>query len=354
MADTDYYADLGVAHDASPEDIRRAFRKLAAQYHPDRHPGDKAAEAKFKKMAEAYRVLDDPKARAAYDQGGQTQVEADTGFRGFNTTEDIFSRYGDIFGDLFGDRIRRGAAAEPGEDYEVELSISFEEAARGGKKSFVTNAPGACDACHGIGSADGRPHPCPTCQGNGQVSQRARKTGGFFSVTTPCPLCHGTGVDPAAACPRCRGARIETHPRTIEISIPQAVGEGTVLRLRQMGAPGRGGGPPGDLLIHIRIQPGGPFEREGLHLKRGVTVDLLTAVLGGKAEVPLVEGKAEMTIPPGTQPGQQFRLKGQGLSDGREHGDLIVTVQVRIPRQLSEEERRIFETLRAAGTPSTG
>jgi molecular chaperone DnaJ len=349
MADPDYYAQLGVARDAGAEDIRRAFRKMAAQYHPDRHPGDKAAEAKFKKIAEAYNVLDDPKARASYDHGGQPQVEADTGFRGFNSTEDIFSRYGDIFGDLFGDRVRREAAAEQGENYEVELSIPFEEAARGGKKTFTTNVPGACDACHGIGSSDGHPHPCPTCHGNGRVSQRAKKAGGFFSVTTPCPDCRGSGVDPAAACPRCRGARIETRPRTIEVSIPPAVADGAVLRLRQMGAPGQAGGSPGDLLIHIRIEPGGPFERDGLHLKREVTVDVLTAVLGGKAEVPLLEGKAEMTIPPGTQPGQHFRLKGQGLADGNHQGDLIVTVQVRIPGQLTEEEHRLFEQLRAAG-----
>jgi molecular chaperone DnaJ len=348
MAEPDYYAELGVARDAAPDDIRRAFRKLAAQYHPDRHPGDKAAEAKFKKIAEAYRVLDDPKARAAYDHGGQSEVETDTGFRGFNTTEDIFSRYGDIFGDLFGDRVRREAAAEQGEDYEVELPIPFEEAARGGKKTFTTNAPGACEPCRGTGSSDGRPHPCPACRGTGHVSQRARKSGGFFSVTTACPACQGSGVDPAAACPRCGGSRVETRPRSIEVSIPQAVTDGTVLRLRKMGAPGRQGGPPGDLLIHIRIQPGGPFVREGLNLKREVTVDLLTAVLGGKAEVPLVEGTAEMTIPPGTQPGQSFRLAGQGLFDGVRRGDLIVAVQVKIPRQLSDEERQLFEKLRSS------
>jgi molecular chaperone DnaJ len=350
MAEPDYYAELGVAQDAAAEDVRRAFRKLAAQYHPDRHPNDKAAEAKFKKIAEAYRVLDDPKARAAYDQGGPAQVEADTGFRGFNTTEDIFSRYGDIFGDLFGHQVRRAAAQEPGEDYEVELSIPFGEAAKGGKKTFTTNAPGVCDACHGSGSSDGRPHPCPTCQGAGHVSQRARQAGGFFSVSTPCPGCRGSGVDPASACPRCKGARIDTRPRSIEVTIPPAVAEGTVLRLRQMGAPGKQGGPPGDLRIHIRIQPGGPFEREGLHLKRDVTVDLLTAVLGGNAEIPLLEGKAEMKIPPGTQSGQHFRLAGQGLSDGVRQGDLIVTIQVDIPRHLSDEERRLFEQLRAAGT----
>ncbi len=348
MADRDYYEDLGVAKDAAPDDIRRAFRKLAAQYHPDRHPGDKAAEAKFKKIAEAYNVLDDPKARAAYDHGGQAQVEADTGFHGFNTTEDIFSRYGDIFGDLFGDRVRREAAPEPGQDYEVELTLPFEEAARGGKKSFSTNAPGSCEACKGSGSSDGKPHPCPTCHGSGHVSRRARQAGGFFSMSSACPGCGGSGMDPAAACPRCKGSRIETRTRTIEVTIPQAVSEGTVLRLRQMGAPGRRGGPSGDLRIHLRIQPGGPFTREGLLLKRELPVDLLTAVLGGKVEVPLLEGTAEMTIPPGTQPGQPFRLAGQGLFDGKSRGDLIVTVQVSIPRKLSDEERRLYEQLRAA------
>jgi molecular chaperone DnaJ len=352
MADPDYYAVLGVTQDAAAEDIRRAFRKLAAQYHPDRHPGDKAAAARFKNIADAYSVLDDPKARAAYDRGGQSAVEADTGFRGFNSTEDIFSRYGDIFGDLFGDRVRQETAKVQGEDYQVELPISFEEAARGGKKSFTMNAPGTCDACHGTGSSDGKPHPCPTCQGKGHVSQRARKSGGFFSVTTACPDCSGNGVDPAATCPRCGGSRVETRPRSIEVSLPPAVADGAILRLRQMGAPGQRGGPPGNLLIRIRILPGAPFEREGLNLRHEATVDLLTAVLGGKAEVPLVEGKAEMSIPPGSQPGQHFRLAGQGLSDGVRRGDLIVTVQVKIPTHLSDEERRLFEKLRLSGTRS--
>ena len=348
MTDTEYYADLGVARDASSDDIRRAFRKLAAQYHPDRHPGDKAAEAKFKRIAEAYNVLDDPKAKAAYDHGGQSEVEAEPGFRGFNTTEDIFSRYGDIFGDLFGDRVRREAAEEPGEDYEAELPIPFELAARGGKQSFTTNSPSPCDTCRGTGTSDGRPHPCPTCHGNRHVSQRARKTGGFFSVSTACTACKATGVDPASACPRCGGGGTQVGPRTIEVTIPPAVTDGTVLRLRKMGAPGRRGGLPGDLRIRIRVQPGGPFERDGLNLKRELMVDLPTAVLGGKVDVPLLEGKAEMMIPPGTQPGQHFRLAGQGLSDGVRKGDLIITAQVRIPQKLSDEERRLFEKLRSA------
>jgi molecular chaperone DnaJ len=349
MAERDYYAELGVARDATSEEIGHAFRKLAARYHPDRNPSDKAAEEKFKGIAGAYNVLNDPKARATYDRGGQAQVEAETGFRGFDTTEDIFSHFGDIFGDLFGDRVRRESAQERGEDLEAEITLTFEEAARGGKKTFTMTAPTACEACRGTGSSDGRLHPCPTCRGQGHVSQRARQSGGFFSVTTACPPCRGSGIDPSSICPRCGGRRFETRPRTLEVSIPSAVSDGTILKLRQMGAPGLRGGTAGDLRIHVRVRSDGPFQREGLNLKREVTVDVATAVLGGKVAVPLLEGKAEMTVPPGTQPGQQFRLGGQGLSDGGGlRGDLIVTIRVRIPHQVSDEERGLFEQLRSA------
>ena len=350
MAEHDYYADLGVAREATSEEIGRAFRKLAAKYHPDRNPGDKAAEEKFKEIAGAYNVLNDPKARATYDRGGQAEVEAETGFRGFDTTEDIFSHFGDIFGDLFGDRVRRESVQERGEDLETEITLTFVEAARGGKKTFTMAAPTACEACRGTGSSDGRPHPCPTCRGHGYVSQRASQSGGFFSVTKACTPCRGSGIDPSSMCPRCGGRRFETRPRTFEVSIPPAVSDGTILKLRQMGAPGMRGGPPGDLRIHIRVRSDGPFQREGLNLKCEMAVDVTTAVLGGKVAVPLLEGKAEMTVPPGTQPDQQFRLGGQGLLDGGGlRGDLIVTIRVRIPRQVSDEERRLFEQLRSAG-----
>lgn len=348
MAERDYYAELGVSRDATSEEIGRAFRKLAAKEHPDRNPGDAGAEARFKKVAEAYNVLKDPKSRASYDQGGQAKVEAETGFHGFDTTEDIFSHFGDVFGDLFGDRVRREFVQERGEDYDAELAIPFEEAARGGKKTFTTNAPGSCDACRGTGSSDGRPHPCPTCHGNGHVSQRARRTGGFFSVTTACPGCRGSGVDPASVCPRCSGRGIETRARTIEVTIPPAVGDGTILRLKEMGAPGKRGGTSGDLRIHVRVRPDGRFARDGLDLRCEVIVDVLTAILGGKVDVPLLEGTADMAVPQGTQPGQSFRLGGKGLSDGNgRRGDLIVSVQVSIPRRISEEERRLLEQMRS-------
>lgn len=354
MGERDYYAELGVARDATSEEIGRAFRRLAARDHPDRNPGDKEAEARFKRVAEAYNVLNDPKARDSYDRGGQAKVEAETGFHGFDNTEDIFSHFGDVFGDLFGDRVRRQSAGERGEDYDVELTIPLEEAARGGKKSFTLNAPGACEACHGTGSSDGRPDPCPTCLGKGHVSQRARRAGGFFSLTTACPACRGSGVNPASGCPRCGGRGIETRARTIEVTVPPGVTDGTILRLKEMGAPGTRGGTSGDLRVHIRVRSEGPFEREGLDLRRDVAVDVLTAVLGGKVTIPLPEGTAEMTVPPGTQPGQQFRLGGQGLSNGGgRRGDLIVRVQVTIPRRIPDEERRLYEQIRSAGARRT-
>lgn len=342
MAERDYYAELGVARDATSEEIGRAFRRRAARDHPDRNPGDASAEARFKKAADAYNVLHDPKARASYDRGGQAKVEAETGFRGFDTSEEVFRHFGDVFGDLFGDRVRRDSGPQRGEDYDVELAITAGEAARGGKRSFTIDAPGACEACRGAGSADGRPHPCPACRGRGYASRRAN--GGFFSVTTACPPCRGSGVDPGSSCPRCGGRRTESRSRSIEVSVPPAVDDGTILRLKGMGAPGAMGGAPGDLRVRLRVGSAGP---EGPDRTRTVTVDLLTAVLGGRVSVPLPGGAAEMTVPPGTQPGQVFRLGGQGLpeEDGR-RSDLLVRVQVKIPQGLSEEERRLYERIR--------
>lgn len=262
MAARDYYADLGVSRDASPEEIGRAFRKRAARDHPDRNPGDAAAEARFKNVAEAYNVLHDAKSRASYDQGGHVRVED------FETPDEIFRH----FEDLFGGRVRR---SRRGEDHDVELTISPEEALRGGRRSFLATA----------------------------------------SWTEP-------------------------RPRTVEVSIPPGVNDGTILRLKGMGAPGTRGGAAGDLRIHIRIRADGPLERE-------VTVDVLTAILGGTVRVPLPEGTAEVTVPPGTQPGQKLRLRGQGLADGAgRRGDVLVSVHVRIPNAMSAEERRLFEELR--------
>ena len=351
MAERDYYEELGVSRNASSEEIGRAFRRLAAKHHPDRNPGDPQAEARFKRIAEAYNVLSDPKSRAAYDRGGAPQVEADTGFHGFDTTEDIFSRFGDIFGDLFGDRLRRRAAPARGEDYEVELPLPPQEAASGTRKTITVDLPTACETCGGTGARPGAPRECSACRGSGFVSRRAREAGGFFSVSTPCPQCGGSGIDPGATCPRCGGRGVEPRSRTIEVTIPPGTGDGTVLRLRGAGGAGMRGAASGDLRVRVRVPRAAP--RESLDVRREATVDLPTATLGGKVDVPLPAGTVEMTIPGGTQPGQQFRLAGQGQSDGAgRRGDAIVTIRVRIPTRLSDEERRILEEMRSRPSPS--
>ncbi len=346
MAERDHYAELGVSRDASSDEIGRAFRRLAAKYHPDRNPGDKQAEEHFKRIAEAYNVLSDPKSRAAYDRGGSQQVEADTGFHGFDSTEDVFTHFGDIFGDLFGERMRRSAAPERGADFEVEVPWTAEEAARGGQKPISIELPGACETCGGTGARSGRSPECSSCHGTGYVSRRAREAGGFFSVSTPCPRCAGSGIDPEAACPTCRGQGVVTRLRELEVTIPPGTEDGTVLRLRGVGGPGRRGAPAGDLRVRVRVPRAAG--REDLDVRREVEIDLPTAALGGMVDVPLPAGTVEMTVPPGTQPGQQFRLSGQGRADGSgKRGDAIVTARVRIPTQVSDEERRLLEELRA-------
>jgi molecular chaperone DnaJ len=349
MPDQGYYKTLQVPRDAPQEDIRRAFRKLAAKYHPDRNPGDKAAEKKFKELAEAFSVLDDPKSRKTYDHGGVEQVRSDPGFRGFDSTEEVFTRFGDIFGDLFGERVHRQDAAAAGEDLHAEIRVPFDMAASGGKTTIRLDGGSACAACGGTGAEGGRVVACPKCRGRGVVSNRANQAHGFFSVSTPCPDCRGTGTRATSPCRACGGRGVDPKPRVIDVTIPQAIDDGTTLRLRGVGEPGHRGGPPGDLLIRVRVDPHPVFERDGLDLKTRAKVDVSTAALGGKVTVPLLKGQADMKVPPGTQPGQILRLAGQGLVNGKgSKGDLLVNVEVEVPRNLSERRRKLLEDFRAA------
>lgn len=354
MAARDYYSDLGVSRSATPDEIKQAFRKLALKHHPDRNLGDKSAEERFKRIGEAYNVLSDSKARAAYDRGGEEQVRVDTGFHGFQSSQEVFGRFGDLFGDLFGDRVwRETPTPERGADLQIELPLSLEEAAEGGRKTLTLEVPGKCTDCGGTGAEGGAVRTCSACRGSGYVNRRARELGSFISVSTPCPTCGGTGREAAARCRRCSGDGTIPQPRTLEVSIPPGIESGTSLRLAGMGASGGQGAPPGDLLARVHVTPHPRFEREGLSLKTRVTVDLPTALLGGKTDVPLLRGVAEFTVPAGTQPGQVFRLGGQGLRDatGR-RGDLLVTVHVELPRHLTEEQKRIFREFQAAPRPA--
>lgn len=346
MPERDPYEVLGVSRSASQEEISRAFRKLAAKYHPDRNPGDPAAEEKFRRISEAYAVLSDPKAREAYDRGGMDGVRSDVGFRGFDSVEDIFGHFGDIFGDLFGERIRRRERPERGSDHRTRITISLVEALRGARRSISVEGEAPCEACGGTGGKDGRKVECSPCRGSGFVSRRAQQAGGFFSISLPCPTCGGSGIAPSSKCIQCGGSGVQVRRRTLEVRIPAGIEDGTVLRLRGQGGPGRQGGPSGDLLVEVRVVPHPHFRREGKDLTTAVQVDLLTAVLGGKVDVPLPDGRtATMTVVPGTQPGQTYRLRGQGGPGG----DLLVRVNVRIPTDLTEDQRKVLKQLFGKG-----
>ena len=337
MADFDYYKELGVSRDASLEEIRAAFRRLAAKHHPDRNPGNKAAEREFKRLAEAYDVLSDAQKRAAYDRGGAERVRSSPGFRRFDSTSDVFRSFGDILGDLFAEGVPEASPGRRGEDYETELSLSAFEAISGGRKSFTLDEETACGACGGSGVAGGRSADCPTCGGRGLVRRGASRLGSWISVTSACPECGGDGRL-GRACTRCGGDGLHVGPRSIELTIPKGIEDGTILRLRGMGGPSGQGGDPGDLLVRIRV------EDPGNHCPSAtaaVSIDLVTATLGGRIAVPLGDESVGMTIPPGTQSGQIFRLD---LPDGR--GELVVTVNVEIPREVTRKQRRLLQEFR--------
>lgn len=335
MNSFDYYRELGVSKDATAEEIRSAFRRLALQYHPDRNPGDKFAEQRFKRIAEAYDVLSDAEKRAAYDRGGIETVKAEKGFRAFESVDDIFTSFGDVLDEFFADRARRETPPRPGQDYETEIRLTAAEAASGGRKSFTIEEETACGVCGGSGTAGDPNSACPLCRGRGVVREQGHRHGGFFSVTSTCPECGGRG-ESSRSCKRCGGQGIHAGPREVELFVPRGIEDGTVLRLRGLGAPSSGRGTPGDLLVRVRVvDGGGPVPTAA----RRATIDLVTAALGGILRVPLSSGTAEIRIPAGTQPGQVFRVR-----DGR--GETLVTVDVEIPRDLSDRQRRLLEEFR--------
>src|SRR5579863_859702 len=349
----DYYEVLGVARDASAEQIKSAYRKAAIQWHPDRNPENKQqAEGNFRAASEAYSVLSDTQKRAVYDRFGH----AGLGSRGFepgggmNST--IFEEFQDILGDLFGidDAFggggrRRGRAArgQRGNDLRYDMSLSFEEAAAGVTTKIQVTRLEACETCKGTGSKAGTgTTTCRTCGGRGQLAYQQ----GFFSITRTCPACQGVGQVIKDACATCRGqGRIERE-RTLEVGIPAGVDSGTRLRMAGHGEPGTNGGGPGDLYIFLEVKEHALFERRGADLYCSIPISITQASLGAKIQVPTLHGEEELEIPEGTQSGQIFRKKGKGLPNphgGR--GDLYVNIQVVIPSKVSREQRRLLEQL---------
>jgi molecular chaperone DnaJ len=341
-AQIDYYEVLGVSRDAGDQEIKSAYRKLALKFHPDRNPGNKEAEERFKAAAEAYSVLGDPEKRRRYDTFGQ----AGLGGGGFDPT--IFADFGDILGDIFGfgDIFgRRRGGPRRGADLRYNLELSFEEAAFGTETHIQIPRAETCATCRGNGAAAGTsPTPCPACGGAGQVAFQQ----GFFSVARTCGRCGGAGRIIASPCKDCRGQGQVAAERKLQIKIPPGVDGGSQLRITGEGEPGSAGGPPGDLYVVVRVQEHSFFRREGSGLFCEVPISLTQAALGTSLEVPTLEGAtSKVTVPEGTQSGATFRVRGQGVPHlgSRGRGDLHVTVRVVVPSKLTAEQRRLLEQL---------
>ena len=355
MAKRDYYEVLGVAKNASEDDIKKAYRKLAMKHHPDRNQGDSAkkAEEKFKEAKEAYEMLSDPQKRAAYDQYGHAGVDPNAG--GFRGGAEGFGGFAEAFGDIFGyiDRgggagaARRGAGGQQvyrGSDLSYAMEITLEEAAHGKETQIRIPSWEPCETCKGSGAKPGTSaKTCPTCSGAGTVHLRQ----GFFSIQQTCPHCHGTGKIIPDPCATCSGQGKVKKTKTLEVKIPAGINEGMRIRSAGNGEPGMNGGPSGDLYIEIRIKQHDVFERDGDDLHCTVPVGLTTAALGGSIEVPTLGGKAEIELPEGTQHGKTFRLRGKGIKGVRSSypGDLYCHVSVETPVKLTEHQRKLLKEL---------
>lgn len=345
MSKRDYYKILGVNRNASETEIKKAYRKLAIQYHPDKNPGDKEAESKFKELSEAYAILSDSQKRATYDQFGHAGVNGGGGFSGGGFDfggapfEDLF---GDIFGDIFGGGSRRSGRGQRGDDLRYNLTISFEEAAFGTEKKLQLPRKQACDNCNGTGARPGtQAQTCSTCRGAGQV----RYQQGFFTMTRPCPDCRGEGKIITDPCPECRGTGYVKQKRSLSLKVPAGVENGTRLKLNGEGEAGAQGGPPGDLYVAISVEEHPIFQREGQDILCEVPISFVQAALGCDLEVPTLEGRYSLKVPAGTQTGKVFKLSGKGIVSlqGYGRGNQLVILKVEVPTKLNSRQKELLE-----------
>ena len=340
MSDKDYYRILGVNRDADDADIKRAYRKLAQEYHPDKHSGDKTVEEKFKTINEAYEILKDPEKRARYDRFGAAEARGPFAEGGFGP--DFQDFFGDIFSDFFGGRQRQGP--QPGDDLRYDLEIGFEESVSGATKKIEIKKTVQCAACRGTRAKPGTSAAtCPNCKGNGQIFMQQ----GFLRIARPCPNCRGEGRTIPHPCEECKGLGFTHAARTLTINVPPGVDSGARLRISNEGEAGTRGGRPGDLYVFLTVRPHPIFKREGDDIICEVPISFPQATLGGEIEVPTIDGKTKLKIPAGTQSGKVFNLKSKGapsLRTGR-RGDQMIVVNVETPAKLNKRQRELIEEL---------
>lgn len=344
-AKRDYYEVLGVAREASAKEINAAYRKLAIKYHPDSHPGDADATAKFKEAAEAYEVLSDAEKRERYNRFGHDAPGLGGGPH-FQDVEDIFEAFGGIFGDLFGGgrgggRTRR---ARRGADVQVQVTLDLEEAARGIGKTVEFNRSKRCDTCEGSGARPGsKKATCQYCGGRGQIVQSA----GILRVQTTCPSCQGSGSTITEPCEKCRGRGYTSDRVKQEVKIPPGIDDGMQVRIRGEGEPSPDGGPAGDLYCHVQVRKHKLFQRDNNNLVLQIPISYTQAALGSKLEIPTLQGKHELTIGPGTQSGEVFRIRGRGMPDprGSGPGDLLVQTIIEVPKKLLPDQEKLLREL---------
>lgn len=349
MSKRDYYEILGVSKDVSEKDLKKAYRSAAMKFHPDRNPDDKAAEDKFKEANEAYEILSDPQKRAAYDQYGHAGVDGQSGMggggAGFGSFSDIF---GDVFGDIFGGGGGRGRGGPMrGSDLRYTLDLSLEDAVKGATVKIRVPTLVACEPCHGSGAKAGvKPQSCTTCGGIGQV----RMQQGFFSVQQTCPSCRGKGSIITDPCRECHGQGRVEETKTLSVKVPAGVDTGDRIRLAGEGEGGTDGGPAGDLYVQVSVQEHKIFQREGKNLFCEVPISFVDAALGGELEVPTLDGRVKLKVPPETQTGKLFRLRGKGVAPvrGGAVGDLLCRVVIETPVNLSNKQKELLREFQAS------
>jgi molecular chaperone DnaJ len=358
MAKRDYYDVLGVSRGARDSEIKAAFRRLAKQYHPDRCNGDPKAEERFKEINEAYEALKDPQRRAAYDRYGHAAFEPGLGGAAYGFGADFTASMSAMFDDLFGEfmggrRPRHRSGRERGSDLRYNMEITLAEAYEGKTAQIRVPTSVTCESCRGSGAKAGTsPTTCRTCHGIGKV----RASQGFFTIERTCPTCQGRGDTIETPCPACNGMGRVTRERTLSVTIPQGVEDGTRIRLAGEGEAGVRGGPPGDLYIFLSIRPHEFFQRDGADLFCRVPISMTTAALGGQIEVPTIDGgRSRVTIPEGTESGKQFRLKGKGMPvlRSKQQGDLYIQVEVETPKNLTRKQRELLKAFEEASSAST-